>query len=333
MGNPSDEQDNASCPASSVSMTDVLDLCDDCLRCAFLRCLAVEILEFAAPWHFRGKPDLAAFYYVLQGDCRLDAPGVAEEVDLGAGDLAVVVRGYEHCLRNGSGSPAVPLAEAIKATRERPQGGAKPGEDRYTSLIYVGIAFDQRRAAQLLLSLPPVIAVQTSAEGGVSGLENTLRSMLRESSESAWGSRAVVDHLAQAVLIQAVRGRIGAPSRRCSNQFAPNADTAIGLALGAMHAGLASPWTLAMLAKRARMSRSVFSSRFKALLSVTPMQYLLECRMERSCELLRDGRYSIKKIAAQVGYASKAAYSNAFKRWHGQSPSSYRRSRSAVTRP
>jgi AraC-like DNA-binding protein len=55
------------------------------------------------------------------------------------------------------------------------------------------------------------------------------------------------------------------------------------------------------------------------------MQYLMERRMQKACELLAEGQYGIKQIASQVGYASKAAFSNAFKRWNGQSPQAYRR--------
>jgi AraC-like DNA-binding protein len=82
---------------------------------------------------------------------------------------------------------------------------------------------------------------------------------------------------------------------------------------------------VAELARRVCLSRSVFASRFKNLLSTSPMQYLMERRMQKACELLAEGQYGIKQIASQVGYASKAAFSNAFKRWSGQSPQVYRR--------
>ena len=81
------------------------------------------------------------------------------------------------------------------------------------------------------------------------------------------------------------------------------------------------------LAQTARMSRSAFASRFKTLVSKSPARYLLECRMERACEMLAENQYGVKQIASRVGYTTGAAFSNAFKRWSGQSPGEYRRLR------
>jgi AraC-like DNA-binding protein len=82
---------------------------------------------------------------------------------------------------------------------------------------------------------------------------------------------------------------------------------------------------VAALADRVCLSRSVFAARFKSLLSKSPMQYLFDCRMQKACAMLSEDRYGIKEIASHVGYATEGAFSNAFKRWSGQSPGSFRR--------
>jgi len=48
--------------------------------------------------------------------------------------------------------------------------------------------------------------------------------------------------------------------------------------------------------------------------------------MRKACDLLAEGRYGLKQIATRVGYATGAAFSNAFKRWSGTTPGAYRRS-------
>lgn len=45
----------------------------------------------------------------------------------------------------------------------------------------------------------------------------------------------------------------------------------------------------------------------------------------RAVDLLADGLLSVEQIAARLGYADAAAFSHAFKRWTGSSPSHYRR--------
>jgi AraC-like DNA-binding protein len=51
----------------------------------------------------------------------------------------------------------------------------------------------------------------------------------------------------------------------------------------------------------------------------------LDCRMTKACTLLTENQCGLKEVASQVGYATEAAFSNAFKRWKGQSPGRYRR--------
>jgi AraC-like DNA-binding protein len=55
------------------------------------------------------------------------------------------------------------------------------------------------------------------------------------------------------------------------------------------------------------------------------MEYLLGWRMELAKELLRDGGLTVSAIAERVGYGSTSAFSVAFSRHVGQSPSRYAR--------
>ncbi len=159
-------------------------------------------------------------------------------------------------------------------------------------------------------------------------LDQTLSLLLAESNERRPGSQSVVDHLAQVVFIQAIRASLNMPSRGTGSWMSALMDPDIALALNLMHTRLDSPWTVATLAHRVHLSRSAFASRFTALLATSPMQYLMERRMERASQLLAEERYGIKQVAAQVGYASKSAFSNAFRRWNGKSPQAYRQCRS-----
>ncbi len=315
-----------SCRTTPIPATEPRDLLSDLFRSARPRCPVVETWQFTAPWGFRGATNSAAFYYVLQGGCRLEATGIDAAVSLAVGDLAVLMPGREHCLRDSRNSPAVPLREllGINATGMR-RGVMSDEESRTTRLIYGSVVFDERQIVPLLVSVPSVVVIPGANGTAMPWLDRTLRFMIHECDEGQFGSQAVVDCLAQVIFIQALRKCLSAlPSGR-GNWLAALTDPDIGLALKVMHTCLDSPWTVAELARHVCLSRSVFASRFKNLLSTSPMQYLMERRMQKACELLAEGQYGIKQIASQVGYASKAAFSNAFKRWSGQSPQAYRR--------
>jgi AraC-like DNA-binding protein len=75
-------------------------------------------------------------------------------------------------------------------------------------------------------------------------------------------------------------------------------------------------------------SRAVFAQRFSALVGQGALSYLTEWRMHVAAGLLINPTGNgggIASVAGRVGYRSEAAFSIAFKRWAGISPSGYRR--------
>ncbi len=55
-------------------------------------------------------------------------------------------------------------------------------------------------------------------------------------------------------------------------------------------------------------------------------EYLTALRMQRASELLRDTTLSIYEVASRVGYDSDIAFTKAFKRAMGTTPTRYRKS-------
>ena len=87
-----------------------------------------------------------------------------------------------------------------------------------------------------------------------------------------------------------------------------------------MHGSPAQNWTIDDLAKQIGVSRSVLADRFTALVGMPPMQYLAKWRMQIAAGLLSAGGVNVATIAAEVGYASEAAFSRAFKKVVGVPP-------------
>ncbi len=73
------------------------------------------------------------------------------------------------------------------------------------------------------------------------------------------------------------------------------------------------------------MSRSAFARKFRDLMGAAPIDFLVEVRMWQAARQLKQQTLDLKSIARQAGYQSPAAFSVAFKRWSGETPSDYRR--------
>ncbi|HEY9621513.1 MAG TPA: AraC family transcriptional regulator [Crinalium sp.] len=80
------------------------------------------------------------------------------------------------------------------------------------------------------------------------------------------------------------------------------------------------------LASLLAISESHFSHRFKQSIGITPYQYLLQQRIERAKQLLKQGDYSIADIALMCGFNSHSHLSKQFRELTGMTPRTYRAS-------
>lgn len=74
------------------------------------------------------------------------------------------------------------------------------------------------------------------------------------------------------------------------------------------------------LADAAAMSPSSFYSRFKALTTLTPLQYQKQMRLAEARYLLNDDEPNVAAVAYQVGYESVSQFHREYKRAFGRSP-------------
>jgi transcriptional regulator GlxA family with amidase domain len=94
--------------------------------------------------------------------------------------------------------------------------------------------------------------------------------------------------------------------------------------LALLHRDPAYPWTIADLAHKVGVSRSVLADRFRRFLGEPPMSYLGRWRLRLGARLLQSSSRSVAQIASEVGYESEAAFNRAFKREFGNPPARYR---------
>ena len=86
------------------------------------------------------------------------------------------------------------------------------------------------------------------------------------------------------------------------------------------------------LATRCRCSESTLLRAFRRAVGVAPTVYVRNRRLEEALLLLESGRYNVSEVATTVGYANVSAFTAAFGRRFGSSPSAVR-PRSRATLP
>jgi AraC-like DNA-binding protein len=77
------------------------------------------------------------------------------------------------------------------------------------------------------------------------------------------------------------------------------------------------------LASRAKYSLSRFCVLYKQFFSVTPIEELLDARIEKARALLEYGHKSVTEVAELCGFSSIHYFSRKFKKKTGVSPSEY----------
>ena len=94
-----------------------------------------------------------------------------------------------------------------------------------------------------------------------------------------------------------------------------------------IHASHSGALTLTAIAKEAGMSKYHFIRSFRRALSVTPHQYVLECRLARARENIESGDTSISQIASELGFSDQSHFGRLFKRRYGVTPGHFSRTR------
>ncbi|MBP0957097.1 MAG: helix-turn-helix transcriptional regulator [Oscillospiraceae bacterium] len=82
--------------------------------------------------------------------------------------------------------------------------------------------------------------------------------------------------------------------------------------------------TVSKLAALSYVSCSCFNRKFKKETGITPIEYLIEIRLERAKTMLKRKTISVTEIAMKCGFGSSAHFSSCFQNRVGISPTEYR---------
>lgn len=92
----------------------------------------------------------------------------------------------------------------------------------------------------------------------------------------------------------------------------------------------AEPITLDDIVQASGLSKYHFTRLFHEKIQLTPIQYLTNCRIKRSIELLKDDQLTIEDIALGVGFSNGNYFTKVFRSYLGVPPGKYRNSKSVI---
>lgn len=87
--------------------------------------------------------------------------------------------------------------------------------------------------------------------------------------------------------------------------------------------GINNMMTVEELAFLCHMSLSTFKRRFATIYGTSPNKWLLEKRMQKAAQLLKQGDFKVSEIYFELGYESLSSFIQSFKLVHGITPKQY----------
>lgn len=272
------------------------------------------------------RQDTILFYLVMSGSFCIDVGDGPRETR--AGDMIMVPSTYKHVSYavNHHGDEAQPLDERLvsckgSALDVKGDGDIKPN----AALILIECKYDKAMIRPLLSVLPSILPeINDDADGRFESIDVEIRLLTLEAEHNRMGKTAVINHWASIMMIECLRVYIERLPEATDNWLMAMKDPFLTKALVAMHELPNQNWTITKLAEVAGMSRSSFAQRFKEVVGVPPLTYLMDHRLRLAARYLRLQQNSISRISELVGYASDSTFSQAFKRVYGISPKAYR---------
>lgn len=278
-----------------------------------------RVVEAHDAWTIGFQPtNIVVFGQVIKGVCRVEREdGIC--FDLEAGDFLLMAAPPNWSMAAFGGGMAVDFGSVVENPGLLLSSTLTTQVTRFMAGNFSFSAANRDLVSTLML---PIVHVR-GTEIAASRLGALLLNFGEEETADRPGRSLVLNRLLELILIEALRYRSAELGDSRSSLLAGLADDQIGRSLRIMHSDAKRPWTLAALAREVGMSRSAFAARFLQFVGVPPIEYLANWRMTLAKSALASAEVPMIEIAEMAGYQSVSAFSTAFKRKTGLSPTLY----------
>ena len=270
-----------------------------------------------------GAQRLILFHIVATGTCWVQLEG-GERHWASKGDVIVLPYGDQHSVGGVQAADRIPILELFAPppwssmpVLQHGNGGAR------TDLVCGYLHSEDPLFDPDLHALPPVFVVRPPDGPAAHWVESSIGYALANTATYV-PSEPVSTRLPELLLVEVLRLHLSAAPAVERGWIAALRDPILAPALAHLHRSPERKWTVAELAATVAVSRSVLDDRFRHVLGRSPIRYLTEWRMHIAKGLLTTTEQTIVAIARSIGYESEEAFSRAFKRTSGDSPSVWR---------
>jgi AraC-like DNA-binding protein len=292
--------------------------------------------EYREPWAYESltgpetakilRPDtdrVILFHVVATGTCWVSLAD-GERHWATRGDVIVLPYGDQHQMGGVMDADMVSISSILEMPPWQQMPVIRHGLDGNQTDVVCGYLnsadplFDPG-----LRAFPPVFVVRPSG-AAAEWVQANIAYALQQTAATTPQPGIVMARLPVLLLVEVLRLHLASAPATQLGWIAALRDPVLQPAMASLHRAPEHKWTVAELAKSTAVSRSLLDERFREVLGRSPIRYLTEWRMHLAQDLLATTDLGIFTIARRVGYDAEEAFSRAFKRIVGRSPSVWR---------
>ena len=292
--------------------------------------------EYREPWAYQsfaasdtakilrpGAERVILFHVVASGTCWVAIDGGDKHWAIG-GDVIVLPYGDQHCMGGVHEAETVSMASILPMPPWRELPVIRHGADGEQTDVVCGYLHSQDPLFDPGLRVfPPVFVVRPPPGPAAEWVRANVAYAVDQISALPAVPAGVMSRLPELLLVEALRLHLLSAPAVDQGWLAALDDPVLRPALALLHGAPARRWTVTGLAREAAVSQVSFSTPGSAScladrLSVTSRSGA--CTWRRTCS--RRLMLGVAAVAHRVGYDAEEAFSRAFKRVHGDSPTS-----------
>lgn len=151
-----------------------------------------------------------------------------------------------------------------------------------------------------------------------------IKTLVQESTQGIPYTNSLMLCLLTEIVIRLLQGIYVNPSTRPGSVVRQNyQDELFERIISYVESKIYEPLTIAEICQYFSLSRSSLQLLFKNNVNQSPKKFISDMKLERSCQMLRENKYTISEISLKLGYSSIHYFSNAFNQKYHISPSEY----------